>query len=93
MKLRGALLSATVLVAPIAAMAQPVSGVYIGAGAGVNFMQDSTLSNLSFPAAKTKFAGSATLSHDVGMVGVVSVGYGLGNGLRLEIEGGVRQNA
>ena len=44
MKLRSALLAATVLAAaPIAAKAQAISGLYIGAGAGANFMQNETL--------------------------------------------------
>ena len=39
MQLRSALLAATVLATPIAASAQPVTGLYVGAGAGVNIMQ------------------------------------------------------
>ncbi len=38
MQLRSALLAATVLATPIAASAQPVTGLYVGAGAGVNIM-------------------------------------------------------
>ena len=43
MKLRGALLAAGVLALPLAASAQPITGLYIGAGAGVNIMQDETV--------------------------------------------------
>ena len=39
MQLRSALLAATVLATPIAASAQPVTGLYVGAGVGVNFTQ------------------------------------------------------
>ena len=39
MQLRSALLAATVLATPIAASAQPVTGLYVGAGAGVNIMR------------------------------------------------------
>ena len=39
MQLRSALLAATVLAAPFAASAQPVTGLYVGAGAGVNLTQ------------------------------------------------------
>jgi len=35
---------------------------------------------------------TAKISFDVGFVGVVSVGYGFGNGLRAEVEGNYRQN-
>ncbi len=40
MTLRKALLAATVLALPMAAQAQPVSGVYVGAGVGANFRMD-----------------------------------------------------
>ena len=40
MKFRNALVAATVLAMPLAAKAQPITGLYIGAGAGVNIMQD-----------------------------------------------------
>ncbi len=100
MKLRSALLAATVLAAaPIAAKAQAISGLYIGAGAGANFMQDEHLRSITFPQARTTpiagsgFGGfSQNLRLDTGFVGVASIGYGLGNGLRLEIEGSYRTN-
>ena len=98
MNLRSALLAATVMVAPAAAMAQPVSGLYIGAGAGVNFLMNQTVNGLTYPnipvgvpAPGTGFKGSS-IRTDAGFVGVVSLGYGLGNGLRIEAEGNFRQN-
>ena len=39
MQLRSALLAATMLATPIVASAQPVTGLYVGAGVGVNFTQ------------------------------------------------------
>ena len=45
MKLRNALLAATILAAPFAVSAQPVSGVYVGAGAGGNILQTETISH------------------------------------------------
>ncbi len=101
MKLRSALLAATVLAAaPIAAKAQAISGLYIGAGAGANFMQDETVRSVTFPglaavpasAASVGGGVSSRLRLDTGFVGVVSLGYGLGNGLRFEIEGSYRDN-
>ena len=94
MNLRSALLAATVLVAPVAAKAQAVSGLYVGAGAGANFMQDQSVSNLSFPNSGIGRIGTGdtNVRLDTGFVGVASIGYGLGNGLRFEIEGGFRQN-
>jgi OOP family OmpA-OmpF porin len=89
MKFRNALLSATMLALPVAASAQPITGLYIGAGAGVNIMQDEH-SHITGPTIP------GTLSRDVGFhfgpAGEVSLGYGLGNGLRAEIEGDIRSN-
>lgn len=79
MSLKKALLAATVLSLPIAAQAQPVTGIYVGAGAGLNIL----MSN--------KDRG-VEISTDLGYVGVLSVGYGFGNGLRLEVEGNFRSN-
>ncbi|MFT8243003.1 OmpA family protein [Roseomonas sp. BN140053] len=99
MSLQRLLLAATVLLAPAAALAQapaqPVSGVYIAGGAGVNFLQDRDMDAIranrdfvqSFGASRDGRVG-----HDVGWVGLGSVGYGFGNGLRLELEGNYRQN-
>ena len=42
MQLRSALLAATVLATPIAASAQPVTGLYVGGGVGVNITQQKT---------------------------------------------------
>ena len=95
MKLRSALLAATVLAAPVAAHAEAVSGLYIGAGAGINIMQNQSLKSVSFPQLNigaTPIPGNVRAEMDPGFAGMVSLGYGLGNGLRLEIEGDYRQN-
>ncbi len=93
MSLRKALLAATVLALPVAAQAQPVSGFYVGAGAGLNYLQESdvTISGGGFtgvaPGLRT---GSVEFNYGFG--GVISLGYGFGNGVRAEIEGNYRQN-
>ena len=98
MKLRSALLAATVMVAPVAAKAQAISGLYIGAGAGANIQQNERISRASFPALGvvqgigSSGIGGSSAPMDTGFVGVVSAGYGLGNGLRLEVEGNFRSN-
>ena len=98
MKLRSALLAATVLAAPVAAKAEAINGLYIGAGAGANFLQDQNVSGLSYPQATTfrpnlrGIGNNSQFRTDTGFVGVASIGYGLGNGLRLELEGSYRQN-
>jgi outer membrane protein OmpA-like peptidoglycan-associated protein len=94
MKLRSALLVATVMVAPVAAKAQAVNGLYVGAGLGANFLQNESIDRIRFP----NLAGAPTVNtngkikFDTGFVGLASVGYGLGNGLRLELEGSYRTN-
>jgi len=82
MQLRGALLAAGLLALPIVASAQPVTGLYMGGGVGVNLMQDEHVKN----------SGGVNLGSDVGPAGVLSLGWGLGNGLRFELEGDFRAN-
>ena len=84
---RTALLAATILAAPAIGMAQPIQGLYIGAGAGANFLQQERV--LASPGLNLS---SKHLTTNVGGVGVGSIGYGFGNGLRLEVEGDFRHN-
>jgi len=95
MSLKKALLAATVLALPLAAQAQPVTGVYVGAGAGYNYLQDSDITvDGSGPSLGTAYGPRRSLSAEFenGWGGVVSLGYGFGNGLRAEIEGNYREN-
>jgi outer membrane protein OmpA-like peptidoglycan-associated protein len=87
MKYRGALLAATILAVPMLASAQPVTGLYMGAGAGVNIMQ-----NESVKAVDGIATPGENLQTNVGAVGVTSLGWGFGNGLRAELEGDYRYN-
>jgi OmpA-OmpF porin, OOP family len=80
MSLRKALLAATVLALPLAAQAQPVSGLYVGAGAGVNIRQDA------------ESRGVRTVPENPGFAVVGALGWGFGNGLRVELEGNYRYN-
>jgi len=86
MSLKKALLAATLLSLPMAATANAqswdprVTGVYVGAGLGTNFLDDSDSDR------------NISISFEWGWAGVLSVGYGFGNGLRLEVEGNYRQN-
>ena len=67
------------------ARAQPVQGLYVGASGGANLLQDEEVRlSPSFPGGKTRW--------DVGLAGLGSIGYGFGNGVRVEIEGNYRQN-
>ena len=90
MKLRGALLAATVLAMPIAASAQPVTGLYVGLGAGVNITTKEQVKNLSFPTLAPLGSGLSTsgnITGSAGFAGNLALGWGFGNGLRAELEG------
>ncbi len=79
MQRRSALLAAVVAALPLAARAQPVSGLYVGGGAGFNLPENPPLAS-----------GGHVLPGD-GFAGLGSVGYGLGNGFRFELEGSYRE--
>jgi OmpA-OmpF porin, OOP family len=65
-----------------------VTGPYIAAGIGANWLQDTDLQGSVNNAAGTKIENE----FEVGYVGVLSLGWGFGNGLRAEIEGSYRSN-
>jgi outer membrane protein OmpA-like peptidoglycan-associated protein len=69
-------------------MAQPITGLYIGGGVGPNYQQNESVrasTGLDTPSFTTKFK-------DIGGTGVASVGYGIGYGVRIELEGNYRYN-
>jgi OOP family OmpA-OmpF porin len=95
----------------LAVRAQPVDGLYVGAGAGVNWKNQQDIKSLSGtfgplagfnvgPQTGTTanaFFGTGgntglKLNYKTGWVGVASVGWGFGNGLRVEVEGNYRAN-
>jgi outer membrane protein OmpA-like peptidoglycan-associated protein/outer membrane protein W len=80
MNMRNFLAAAAVMALPAAASAQPINGWYVGAGVGINQLLDSNFANVP----------GSNISHDVGIAGVGSVGYGFGGGLRAELEMNVR---
>jgi len=95
MKLRNALLVATMLAAPIAAFAQPVTGPYISLGVGATYLQDQNLTSVSVPALGATSYGVGNNGHirsNTDIIGSAAVGYGLGNGIRIELQGDYRQN-
>ncbi|MCZ8277822.1 MAG: OmpA family protein [Acetobacteraceae bacterium] len=96
MSLKKTLLAAAAVVAlPVLAQAQPVSGLYLGAGIGGNYLDKTDITGSS---ATDKTNLGNLLGNNVsgefswGYVGVLSLGWGFGNGLRAEIEGSYRQN-
>jgi OmpA-OmpF porin, OOP family len=89
MRFRGAVLSTALLAMPLAAMAQPVSGLYVGAGLGADLPQNI---GVTPGAPSIGGAGHLKLDDNVGFQGVGAIGYGLGNGFRFEIEGDFTRN-
>ena len=88
MRIRRGLLALPWLALPVAAHAQPFQGLYVGAGAGYNLPVDVGAStNMVIPSTSTN------LETKGGFVGLGSVGYALGNGMRFEIEGNYRQGS
>lgn len=74
---------------------QTVSGLYIGAGAGANFTNNTQLrsdSSLAAGLAANGIGGRGRAVFETGWTGVASLGWGFGNGLRVEVEGNFRQN-
>lgn len=82
MRLHRALLTAAFLTAPVLAMAQPVDGPYIGAGAGLHIPQEPNITT-----GGALGSGRLKLDENYGFNSDLSLGYGFGNGLRLEVEG------
>ncbi|MGH7154208.1 MAG: OmpA family protein [Acetobacteraceae bacterium] len=93
MRSRAALLVATILAAPIAisgvAQAQPIQGLYIGAGVGYDLPQNTKVT----PTTDGFGASHLRLEKKGGVNGLGSIGWGFGNGLRLEVEGNFLRNS
>jgi len=90
MSFKKTLLAATLLSLPMAANAQGwdprVQGFYVGLGGGANYLQGQS-DSIGAPINR-----GVDVNFEWGYVGVLSAGYGFGNGLRLELEGSYRQN-
>jgi OOP family OmpA-OmpF porin len=85
------LATCTLAAAPVSGWADTVSGPYVSLGAGWNHMQDETVTAASLEGrATTKFNGPASFNE--GFVGLGSLGWGFGNGLRTELEASYRWN-
>jgi outer membrane protein OmpA-like peptidoglycan-associated protein len=89
MRFRTTLLAATFIVAPallpIAAKAQPVTGPYVSAGLGYNMLNSRKVKSVAIDGVSTNLGAKALFSN--GFTGEASVGYGFGNGFRVELEG------
>jgi OOP family OmpA-OmpF porin len=94
---------ALMLILPCVAHGQPVSGFYLGAGSGLNFMPTQVFnatidqSALAGPTGRvltpaSRYKVQSRSDFYTGGAAVASAGYGFGNGVRLELEANYRFN-
>jgi len=81
MKFCDAALAWAIALAPAAGLAQPVTGPYISLGGGIDYLQNPAVHGSAEP-----YTGNR-LGVNVGPIGSASIGYGLGSGLRIELQG------
>jgi len=74
------------------AQAQPIQGLYIGAAGGANFLESETLRTLTTRSGVAVARAGQAVNSKTGWAVLGSVGYALGNGVRLEVEGNRRAN-
>jgi outer membrane protein OmpA-like peptidoglycan-associated protein len=77
------------------AQAQFTEGLYVAGGAGFSLLPNTGLgldSTAVTGLARAGYGNQATVGFAPGFAGVVSLGWGFGNGLRAEIEGSYRTN-
>ncbi len=82
MKLRLSL-AAAAMVLPVMAHAQPVTGPYVSLGGGTSLMNPTSVSNSG---------GSLKYQFKPDYAGVAGIGYGFGNGFRVELGGEYTRN-
>jgi len=89
MKLRSALLAATMIGLPMAvANAQAIDGPYVAGAGGINFLQNQ---NPRLSTVGRSITGNSQSA--IGPTVDLSAGWGFGNGLRTEVEGDFIRNA
>ena len=92
MSYRNALMAGVLLALPVSALAQPVTGPYVSLGAGLNLEENTAKTFRNDPPVSGPGPGPFTQTLKEGYAIAGAVGYGLGNGLRLELEGSYRSN-
>ncbi|GBQ32483.1 outer membrane protein [Acidocella aminolytica 101 = DSM 11237] len=94
MQFRAALFAATVLAVPLAlagrAAAQPVTGPYVSLGGGYSLESQMTAKNFTFNGASVPGDAKGVFHNGYDVNG--AIGYGFGNGWRVELEGDYIRN-
>jgi outer membrane protein OmpA-like peptidoglycan-associated protein len=93
MKLRTALVAASILTAPVAAFAQPITGPYVDLGVGANIFSSQKVKQVSVPVGGEFSGDFGKIETDADIIGSGAVGWGFGNGFRVEVQGDYLQNA
>jgi OmpA-OmpF porin, OOP family len=88
MRRLGILLTVAMAAAPVLARAQPIEGFYISGGVGLHATQ-----NVGIDSDGSLGGRHLRLEQQPGFAGIVSLGYGVGGGGRVEIEGDFNQNS
>lgn len=96
---RKVLLAATFLSIAAAAhvQAQPVTGLYVGAGVGWNYLAQEQIKGISVASSRVGNLSASNLNNrninfGSGVGALANVGWGFGNGVRVELEGNYRGN-
>ena len=98
MTIRKWVLATTMSMLPLGVEAQPpqepVYGFYIGGAGGFNIQTSQAVNNImtNLPGAAGLTTPNTSVSTGIGAAAVGTVGYGLGNGFRVELEGDYRSN-
>ncbi len=93
--MRTTMLATLAVTAPSLASAQQITGLYIGGALGYNYLQDVSGSVDKLPGRSSPPLSSnapVTIGFGGGFAGLAAIGYGVGNGVRLELEGSYRSN-
>ncbi|MBO6036000.1 MAG: hypothetical protein J6P38_02800, partial [Acetobacter sp.] len=86
LRLDSFLLTSALTFAPAVASATTISGLYVDGGAGYNLVQDQHV-HANSPYANSPAVQKFSVNHGTGFTGFGAVGWGFGNGLRVEAEG------
>jgi OmpA-OmpF porin, OOP family len=83
MRYSSAILTSVFFALPAVAFAQPITGLYVGGGVGLHAPENPQAS----PLGPGFGGGRLNLNENYGFNGELSLGYGIGNGFRFEVEG------
>lgn len=75
---------------PLIAHAQPIQGLYVGGGGGLNILESEQIRGATAGGVNVPYSGGIDFKN--GYLGLGSVGWAFGNGVRVELEGSYRYN-